>query len=131
MSKQLVTVPSDASVVDSTRLMRDHDIGPVLVMEGDRPHGIVTDRDIVVRAVAEGRDPISTPVSEVFTRNPVTVTPDQSVDDVVRIVREQNVRRVPVVQNGRPVGVVSLGDLAIERDEDSALADIASEPPNN
>jgi CBS domain-containing protein len=62
--------------------------------------------------------------------NPVTLTVDQTVEDAIRLVREQDVRRIVVVQDGRPAGVVSLGDLAIERDTDSALADIASEPSN-
>jgi CBS domain-containing protein len=63
--------------------------------------------------------------------NPVTLTVDQTVEDAIRAMREQDIRRIPVVQDGRPAGIVSLGDLAIERDTDSVLADISSEPPNN
>jgi CBS domain-containing protein len=84
-----------------------------------------------VRAIAEHRDPSSTKVGDVATRDVAALTPDQSVDDAIKIVREQNVRRIPVVQDGRPAGIVSIGDLAIERDTDSALADISSEPANN
>jgi CBS domain-containing protein len=90
----------------------------------------VTDRDIVVRALAEGKGP-ETSVDEVTTEGVQTLTPDQTVDDAIEIVRSQNVRRVPVVQDGRPVGIVSIGDLAIVRDSGSALADISSEPQNN
>ena len=80
---------------------------------------------------SRARDPSSTKVGDVATRDVKTLTPDSSVDDAIRIVREQNVRRIPVVEDGRPAGIVSIGDLAIERDTDSALADISSEPPNN
>jgi CBS domain-containing protein len=112
------TVEAGATCVDAAREMRDGD-------------GIVTDRDIVVRVVAGGTDPSSAKVRDAATMNPVTLTVDQSVDDAIRVMREQDIRRIPVVQDNRPAGIVSLGDLAIERDTDSALADIASEPPNN
>ena len=102
-----------------------------IVNDNGRLQGMITDRDIVVRAVAEGRDPSSTKVGDVATREVQTLTPDSSVDDAIKLVREQNVRRIPVVEDGRPAGIVSIGDLAIERDTDSALADISSEPPNN
>ena len=111
--------------------MAHDDIGAVLVTDNGRVTGIVTDRDIVVRSIAEGRDPSSTKVTEVCTADPATLTVDQSVEDAIRIVREQDVRRIPVVQDGRPAGIVSIGDLAIERDSTSALADISSEPANN
>jgi CBS domain-containing protein len=125
------TVDSGATVADAAREMRDGDVGAVVVVENGAVAGIVTDRDIAVRVVAQGLDPDATRVSEVATMNPVTLTVDQTVDDAIRLVREQDVRRIIVVQDGRPAGIVSLGDLAIERDTDSALADIASEPANN
>lgn len=122
------TVEPDATVTEAARVMSQDDIGAVLVTEQGRVSGILTDRDIVVRGVAEGRDPAATRVSEVCTSDPVTLTVDQSVEDAIRLVREQDVRRIPVVQDGRPAGIVSIGDLAIERDPDSALADLSSEP---
>ena len=125
------TVESGATVADAAREMRDGDVGSVVVVENGKVAGIVTDRDIAVRVVALGLDPDATGVSEAATMRPVTLTVDQSVDDAIRLVREQNVRRIIVLQDGRPAGIVSLGDLAIERDTDSALADIASEPANN
>jgi CBS domain-containing protein len=124
------TVESGATVADAAREMRDGDVGSVVVIENGSVAGIITDRDIAVRVVAQGLDPDATRVSEVATMRPVTLTVDQSVDDAIRLVREQDVRRIIVVQDGRPAGIVSLGDLAIERDTDSALAEIASEPPN-
>ena len=125
------TVEAGATVADAAREMRDGDVGSVVVVENGTVAGIVTDRDIAVRVVAQGLDPDATRVSEVATMRPVTLTIDQSVDDAIRLVREQDVRRIVVVQDDRAAGIVSLGDLAIERDTDSALADIASEPPNN
>ena len=125
------TVESGATVAEAARAMRDGDVGSVVVIENGAVAGIVTDRDIAVRVVAQGLDADATRVSEVATMRPVTLTVDQSVDDAIRLVREQNVRRIIVLQDGRAAGIVSLGDLAIERDTDSALADIASEPANN
>jgi CBS domain-containing protein len=125
------TVQSGATLQDAAREMQQDDIGAVLVEENGSVTGILTDRDIVVRAIAEGRDPSSTRVADVATSDVKALTPDQSVEDAIRLVREQNVRRIPVVQDGRPAGIVSIGDLAIERDTQSALADISSEPSNN
>jgi CBS domain-containing protein len=125
------TVAADATIEDAAREMSRDDIGAVLVEDKGSVAGILTDRDIVVRAVAEHKDPSSTKVRDVATRDVAALTPDQSVDDAIRIVRENNVRRIPVVQDGRPAGIVSIGDLAIERDTESALADISSEPANN
>ena len=125
------TVETGATVAEAAREMRDGDVGSVVVVENGAVVGIITDRDIAVRVVAQGLDPDATRVNEVATMQPVTLTVDQSVDDAIRLVREQNVRRIIVLQDGRAAGIVSLGDLAIERDTDSALADIASEPANN
>jgi CBS domain-containing protein len=124
------TVEPSATLQDAARRMSEDDIGAVLVEDGGSLAGILTDRDIVVRAVAEGRDPASTRVSDVASRDVTTLTVDQSVEDAIKIVREENVRRIPVVQDGRPAGILSIGDLAIERDTGSALADLSSEPAN-
>lgn len=130
MTKDPQILPASASLVDAARLMRDEDIGPVIVVEGDQVVGIVTDRDIVVRAVAEDRPPSGTTVADVASRDLTTVSPDDSLDDAVRLMRERAVRRLPVVEAGKPVGIVALGDLAVERDPDSALADISAAEPN-
>jgi CBS domain-containing protein len=124
------TVSADTTLDDAAREMSQDDIGAVLVKENGSV-GILTDRDIVVRAVAEHKDPSATKVRDVATHDVASLTPDQSVDDAIRIVREKNVRRIPVLDGDKPVGIVSIGDLAIERDTDSALADISSEPANN
>ena len=130
MTSDPQTVPADATLQDAAREMKS-DIGAVLVEDNGSVAGILTDRDIVVRAIAEGRDPSSTKVSDVATRDVKTLSPDSSVEDAIKLVREHNVRRIPVVEDGRPAGIVSIGDLAIERDADSALADLSSEPSNN
>jgi CBS domain-containing protein len=124
------TVDADASVVDAAREMRDGDVGDVIVTRDGQVSGIVTDRDIVIRAVAEGRAPESTPVREVATEDVRALEPRQSIDEAVQAMREHDIRRLPVVDGGRPVGILSLGDLAVERDPDSVLADISTGSPD-
>jgi CBS domain-containing protein len=125
------TVEPSATLTEVARIMRDDDIGAVVLVENGAAAGLVTDRDIVVRAIADGRDPNATSVGEVASRDLRTLTPDQNVEDAIALMREWDVRRVVVIQDGRPVGILSLGDVAIERDAGPALADISSEPPNN
>ena len=131
MTKDPVTVPPTATLMQAAQAMSARDIGDVLVVEKGKIRSVLTDRDIVVRAVAEGRDPTQTPVSEAASMASVTVGPDEPVEQAVRLMREHKVRRLPVVEHDRVVGVVSLGDLAAERDPDSVLADISEAPPNN
>ncbi len=125
------TVSADSTLTEAARFMRDDDIGALVVEREGSIAGIVTDRDIVVGAVASGRDPSSTPVEEVATRNVVTVTPDQDVEDVRRLMREHDVRRIVVEQDGRPAGIVALGDLAVHGDAEAELTDISASSPNN
>jgi CBS domain-containing protein len=124
------TLKASDTVANAARTMRDDDIGTVIVTQGDQIRGVVTDRDIVVRAVADGADVSSMQLGDVCSGNVETVTPDTSIDDAVEIMRMRSIRRLPVVDGGRAVGVVSIGDLAIERDSTSALADISAAPPN-
>src|SRR5829696_10113006 len=105
------TVSGDTPLVDAAREMKQADIGGVIVADDGRFRGYVTDRDIVVRAIAEGKDPKSTTVGDVCTETVHTLTPDQSVEDAIELMREKAVRRIPVVQDGRPVGIVAIGDL--------------------
>ncbi len=132
MTKDPITLTPESTVVEAARAMKEADVGPALITkETGEIYGIITDRDIAVRVVAENRDPASTKVSEIASTGLATLTPDDSVDDAVRIIREQKVRRIPIVENDKPVGIVSIGDLAIQRDSDSALADISRANPNN
>jgi CBS domain-containing protein len=126
------TVTPDEKLSDVAKVMRDADVGALVVCESDVVTGILTDRDIVVRALAEGVDPDEARVADaVEARDVVTVEPGQSVDDVISLMREEKIRRVPVVEDGRAVGIVSLGDLAQDREPRSALAQISEPPANN
>ena len=122
--------PGD-NVTDAAKAMSKGDFGAVVVCENDQVRGILTDRDIVVRVVAEGKDPDATEVREVFTTDPTTLSPADSLDDAVSAMRESNVRRLPVLEGSTVAGIISIGDLAVARDEKSALADISAASPNN
>lgn len=131
MTTDPVTVEPLTSVTEVARMMRDEDIGAVLVTEGGELRGLVSDRDLVVRAVAGGGDPGRTTVATACSEDLVTVGPDDDLGRAVHVMREHSVRRVPVVDEGHhAVGIVSIGDLAIERDPDSALGDISAAEPN-
>ena len=122
----------DATVLEAAEVMRREDIGDVLVMADDDRVlvGILTDRDIVVRALAEGRDPAKTRIGDVCSQQVVTVGPEDSVGHAVRVMREKAVRRIPVVDGSQVVGMLTLGDIAVERDSRTGLADISAAPPN-
>ncbi|MGX4693549.1 CBS domain-containing protein [Streptomyces sp. JNUCC 63] len=130
MTSRLVTVEPQTSVTAVAQKMRDEDIGIVLVTEGDELRGLVSDRDLVIRALAEGGDQEQRTVASACSGDIYTVTPDDDLDRAVQLMREHSVRRVPVVDHGHAVGIVSLGDLAIERDPGSALGDISGAEPN-
>jgi CBS domain-containing protein len=130
MTESLSTVGRQTSVHEAARRMRDGHIGDVLVTDDGHLSGVVTDRDLVVRALAEGKDPDRTTVGEVCSGEIVTVRPDDDVTRAVELMRTHALRRLPVTENDRPVGIVSIGDLAIERDSRSALADISAAEPH-
>lgn len=130
MTGDPVTLDVSASLADAARAMRDHDIGDVLVTQGEQLYGIVTDRDIAVRGVAEGADVEKTTLKDLASREIAALSPDDSVESAVKMIREKAIRRLPIVEGEKPVGIVSLGDLAIERDRDSALADVSAAPPS-
>ena len=111
--------------------MRERDIGEVIVAEDGRICGVVTDRDLVVRALAEERDPAGTTIGEICSRQLVTVAPDDDLTAAGDLMRDRAVRRIPVVEAGKPVGIVSMGDLAVERDPHSAVGHISAASPNN
>ena len=131
MTPNPTALPASASVHQAALAMRDSDIGDVIVLdENGTICGVVTDRDIVVRAAADDRRPSELRLGEICSPNVATVGPTDDVDDAVRTMREQALRRLPVAQDHRPVGIVSLGDLAIERDPESVLAGISAAPGN-
>jgi CBS domain-containing protein len=130
MTGSPTSVSPELDIVTVARAMRDEDIGAVLVAEGDDLKGVVTDRDLVVRGLAAGGDPAQATIGGLASSVTATVGPDDSLDKAAQIMRERSVRRLPVIEDGRPVGIVSIGDLAIEKDSASALADISAARPN-
>ncbi|NMB33657.1 MAG: CBS domain-containing protein [Clostridium sp.] len=111
MTKTIAYVNPDSNMVEVAQLMQKHNVGSVPVYENGIV-GIVTDRDIVVRNVAHGRTPKDTKAQDVMTSQVTTVTPDMDISEVTRIMSEEQIRRVPVVENDRIVGMLSLGDIA-------------------
>jgi CBS domain-containing protein len=130
MTPSPMALRSSEPLTEAARMMRDHGVGSVLVVDDGEFRGLVTDRDIVVRAVADDQDPASTPISEVYSSDLTVVGPDDDADMVVMRMREKAIRRVPVLDDGVAIGIVSIGDMAIQRDQKSALADISAQPPN-
>jgi len=131
MTANPVCLEPGTTLMEAARTMAERDIGDVLVAENTGLIGIVTDRDIVVRAVAAGLDMRTTRLGEIVTRDLVTIEPDEPVSRAAELMRENAARRLPVVEGDRPAGIVSLGDLAMEREPGSVLADISVAPANN
>lgn len=132
MTTDPVAFTSQASLQDAAAAMRDRNIGDVVVTKPDGTVcGIVTDRDIVVRAIAEGNDPSTTTLDEICSHKLVAVGPDDPVAVAVKKMEQQAIRRLPVMENGTLVGIISIGDLAVERDRESALGEISAAAPNN
>jgi CBS domain-containing protein len=130
MSAAPIMVPLETTLAEAARIMRDHGIGNVLVTWAGRLCGVVTDRDIVVRAVADGRQATVTPVGDICSAGLTTVRPDDDIATAAALMRHRAVRRLPVVEGHRTVGIVSIGDLAIAHGDRSVLADISKAPPN-
>jgi len=115
-------VSPEDSIQNAARIMRDMDTGAVPVVENGRPVGILTDRDIVVRAVAEDGQ-LNRPVREIVTGGIVCASPDMSTREAADLMSEHQVRRLPVVENERLVGIVSIGDLAVKEGKDRRIGD--------
>ena len=113
--------PSD-SIQNAAVIMRDEDAGAVPVVDNGRAVGIVTDRDIVVRVVAEGGQ-LNGPVRDIVSRSLVSATPDMSTREAADLMSEHQIRRLPVVENDRLVGIVSIGDLAVKEGKDGRIGD--------
>ena len=127
MTRDPLTIEANQSVAESAKLMRQGDTGAIVVLEDGRVSGIVTDRDIAVRVVADAKDVTSTSVGEACSGEDLaTVGPDTSLDQAAKLMRQKNVRRIPVVERDQAVGILSIGDLAMEKDAQSALGDISS-----
>ena len=115
MSTLVESVRPDASIQEAAQKMRSLDVGALPVLDGQDLKGMVTDRDITIRATAEGRDPKTTPVREVLSPELVSISEDQALEDAARLMQEKQVRRLPVVSGDqRLVGIVALADVAAE-----------------
>ena len=114
MTPEVVTVEPSASIAEAAKRMIEEEKGPLPVVEGDRPVGIVTDRDIIARVVAQGRDPNSVTVDEVATRELVTVGPDEDVDEAIGLMADHQLDRILVVDGERLVGIISEADVRVD-----------------
>lgn len=114
MTKSVVSLNSNDTVQKAASVMSEHNIGSVPVCDSNNVIGIITDRDIAVRTVAAGKDANNQAVREIMSSNPATGTPEMDVQDASRIMSERQIRRLPIVENQNLVGVVSLGDIAVD-----------------
>jgi CBS domain-containing protein len=132
MTDQPRCVTPETPVSEAARLMKSEDVGSLPILDGETLAGVVTDRDIVIRAVAEEKDPRGMPVREVASRDLVTIRPEEDLSEALRLMASHQVRRIPVVDDdNRLVGVVAQADIAIEskdKDVGHMLADISQTP---
>jgi len=112
MTRDPVTLRPESTCSEAAALMKRQDCGSLPVVKDGKLVGIVTDRDIVIRGVAGGKDPTHLAVSEIMTAGPVTVAPDTKAEDASKLMSEKQVRRLPVVESGRLVGILAIGQLA-------------------
>ncbi|WP_431943243.1 CBS domain-containing protein [Micromonospora marina] len=131
MTRQVIYLSAETPLDEAARVMKESDIGDVVVTDGATLAGMLTDRDIVVRAVAERADPGTTTIGSIITREVVMIEQHCTAHEAAALMRERNIRRVLVCDSDRKlVGIVSLGDLAMQLDPQSALSDISEAAPN-
>jgi len=127
MTKSVAYVNPNSTVVEAAQLMQKHNVGYIPVMDNTGSVGIVTDRDIVVRNVAHGNIPANTPVRDVMTSQVTTATPEMDVSEVSSLMARHQIRRMPVVEGNKLVGIVALGDLAADPRADMEASEALSE----
>lgn len=131
MTKTVTTVTPEDTVERAAQIMKEQNIGSIPVCRGEQVVGIITDRDIAIRSASQGQNVHQQKISEVMSTNPVTGTPNMDVHEAARLMSERQIRRLPIVENNKVVGIVALGDLAVEsnfaNEAESALSSI-SEP---
>ena len=130
MTANPIRLPASAPIREAARFMRENDIGDVVVEKGGKLCGIVTDRDIVVRAIADGKNLETMNLETICSNNMTFLLPDQTDEDAVRLMREKSIRRLPVLEDGKIVGIVSLGDLAVDKDPRSVLGQVSAAAAN-
>ncbi len=118
MTTEVATGSRQTNLERLAKMMRDEDVGAIPIVDDDELAGIITDRDIVVRCVADGRNPAEVTAEEVISAELETVAPDADVEEASRIMAERQLRRLPVVDNGRLIGVVSIGDIAVKQGDE-------------
>jgi CBS domain-containing protein len=124
MTKNVSVADRETTLEEIATMMRDEDAGAIPVLDGEKLIGIVTDRDIVLRCIAEGRDPVGTTSEEILSPDPTTIRPNDDIDSAAHLMAQRQVRRLPVVdQSGRLVGMLSLGDIAVKEDGDAESAE--------
>jgi CBS domain-containing protein len=117
MTEDPRSIGKSVSVVEAARLMREQDIGSLPITDDEKLVGMITDRDITMRVVAEAADPKVTVVEDVFSRDLISVEPDNDLEEALRLMARHQVRRLPVVENGRLVGIVAEADIALRENE--------------
>ena len=120
MTEEVATVTLATPLNEIASKMKEEDTGAIPVLDEDKLAGIVTDRDIVIRCIAEGKDPNELTAEDILSRELETIEPDADVQEAARIMARRQIRRLPVVEDGELVGVISLGDIAVKEDEDVA-----------
>ncbi len=129
MTEDPRSIGTSASVVEAARLMREQHIGSLPVIEDERLVGMITDRDITTRVVAESAAPETTSVGDVYSRDLISVEPDHDLEEALQLMARHQVRRLPVVENGRLVGLVAQADIALKENERTGeLVGAISEP---
>ena len=109
--REIISIVQDASVYDAIKLMADRSVGSLLVMDGDELKGIVTERDYARKVIIKGRSSDSTPVADIMTKDLITASVEQSVNDCMTLMTEKRIRHLPVVVDGKVAGMISIGDL--------------------
>jgi CBS domain-containing protein len=117
MTENPRSIEASSSVVEAARLMREEHIGSLPITEDEQLVGMITDRDITTRVVAEAADPNVTTVDDVYSRDLISVEPDKDLEEALRLMARHQVRRLPVVENGRLVGIVAQADIALSENE--------------
>lgn len=130
MTKTVATINAEDTVERAAQMMKEHNVGSIPVCRGENVVGIITDRDIALRSAAEGQNVHQQKVKDIMTSNPVTGAPTMDVHEATRLMSERQVRRLPIVENNKVVGIVALGDLAVEpkfaNEAESALSNIST-----
>ena len=127
MTKNVVTIETGDNLVKAAQKMSTENVGSLPVLENSKFVGILTDRDIVVRSIAKNENPEATMVRVAMTDNPITISPDLDVQDAASIMVEHQIRRLPVLEDTNLVGIVTLGDLAVDAKEEIEVEEVLEE----